>query len=136
MSEVVVLDTHIWIWLVNRNLDRFPSEWVDRLESAERVGISPVSCYEIALAQEKGRLQLPSTAQEWFQGALAPLGIEIFPLTPIIAAQAVQLSPVHKDPFDRMIIATALAYQAKLASIDGVFSQYAELAGYLMESSG
>lgn len=133
MSEVIVLDTHIWIWLVNRNLDRFPSEWVDRMESAERVGISPLSCYEIALAQEKGRLQLPFTAQEWFQGALEPLGIEIFPLTPNIACRAVELSPVHRDPFDRLIIATALEYGAKLASVDGLFPQYPELVDHLME---
>lgn len=136
MSEMIVLDTHIWIWLVNRNLDNFPGAWVDQLASAQRIGVSPVSCYEIALAQEKGRLKLPFTVQEWFQGALAPLGSEIFPLTPSIAARAVQLSPIHKDPFDRMIIATALEYQAKLASVDGVFSQYTELTGYLMESSG
>jgi PIN domain nuclease of toxin-antitoxin system len=78
MSEVIILDTHIWIWLVNRNFDRFPSEWVDRLQSARQIGVSPVSCYEIALAQEKGRLRLHCPAQEWFQGALEPLGIEIF----------------------------------------------------------
>jgi PIN domain nuclease of toxin-antitoxin system len=95
MSEVIILDTHIWIWLVNRNFDRFPSEWVDRLQSARQIGVSPVSCYEIALAQEKGRLRLHCPAQEWFQGALEPLGIEIFPLTPKITTQAVQLSPIH-----------------------------------------
>ena len=40
--------------------------------------------------------------------------------------------PIHKDPFDRLIIATALEYGAKLASVDSLFSKYPELENYLM----
>ena len=54
-------------------------------------------------------------------------------MTAEIAHQAVNLSPIHKDPFDRLIIATALAYKAKLASIDGLFSQYPEIDRKLMK---
>jgi PIN domain nuclease of toxin-antitoxin system len=133
MSEIIVLDTHIWLWFINANLDQFPSHWLNRIEAANQVGISPVSCYEVALAHSRGRIELPSTAQEWFQGALTTAGIELFPVTEAIASRAVDLSPVHKDPFDRLIIATALVYGAKLASIDGLFSQYSELDDYLMK---
>lgn len=132
MSEIIVLDTHIWLWFINSNLDKFPSHWLSQIEAASRVGISPVSCYEVALAHSRGRLELSSTPAEWFQGALTTAGIEIFPVTEVIAARAVDLSPVHKDPFDRLIIATALVYRAKLASIDSLFPQYLELDGYLM----
>lgn len=59
-------------------------------------------------------------------------GITLLPITAEIAYKAVSLSPIHKDPFDRLIIATALVYQAKLASIDGLFYQYLELDTYLM----
>jgi len=45
----------------------------------------------------------------------------------------VNLSPIHKDPFDRLIMATALEYNAKLASVDGLFFQYSELADFLLE---
>jgi PIN domain nuclease of toxin-antitoxin system len=48
---------------------------------------------------------------------LEPTGIILFGITAQIAYQAVKLSAVHKDPFDRLIIATAIAYEAKLASI-------------------
>lgn len=97
------------------------------------VGISPVSCYEVALAQQRGRLELPCAAEQWFQDALEPSGIILLPITAEIAYKAVSLSAVHKDPFDRLIIATALVYQAQLASIDGLFSQYSELNAYLMK---
>jgi PIN domain nuclease of toxin-antitoxin system len=133
MSEVIVLDTHIWLWFINGNLDRFPSHWLNLIESASRVGISPVSCYEIALAHSRGRIELPGTAQEWFEESLMTVGIELFPMTEVVAARAVELSPVHKDPFDRLIIATALVYGAKLASIDSLFSQYPELDLHLLK---
>lgn len=70
---------------------------------------------------------------EWFEAALAPAGIELLPLTANVTFRAVELSPVHKDPFDRMIIATALSYGAKLASVDRLFGQYKELKGCLLD---
>ncbi|NEO03797.1 MAG: type II toxin-antitoxin system VapC family toxin [Moorea sp. SIO1F2] len=133
MSQVIVLDTHIWIWFINQEFERFPAHWRDVLETSEVVGVSPVSCYEVALAKQRGRLQLPCTAERWLQEALEPSGITLFPITAQIAYKAVNLSPVHKDPFDRLIIATALVYKAKLASIDGLFSKYSELDTYLMK---
>ena len=86
------------------------------------------------LAQEKGRLELPCAANEWFREALEPSGICLLPLTPEVACRAVSLSPVHKDPFDRLIIATSLVYEARLASIDSLFSMYPEIGDRLLSS--
>lgn len=133
MSEVILLDTHVWLWLVNGNFDSIPSHWLGQIESASRVGVCSVSCYEIALAHSRGRLELPNNAQEWFESALAPVGIELFPLTPKIASRAVDLTPIHNDPFDRLIIATALVHEAKLASVDGLVFRYPELANWIMK---
>jgi len=132
MSEIIVLDTHIWLWLINSDFDRFPTSWLERFELAEILAVSPLSCYEIALAQSRGRLELTRSSREWFSRALAPAKIELLPLTTEIAVRAVNLSPIHKDPFDRLIIATALECEAKLASVDSVFSKYPELENYLM----
>ncbi|WP_245911978.1 type II toxin-antitoxin system VapC family toxin [Brunnivagina elsteri] len=77
-------------------------------------------------------MELPCAVDDWLRDALEPSGMKLLPITAEIAYKAVALSPVHKDPFDRLIIATTLIYQAKLASIDGLFSQYLELDGYLM----
>jgi PIN domain nuclease of toxin-antitoxin system len=133
MPEVIVLDTHIWFWFISQEFERFPSAWRDLIETADQVRVSAISCYEIALAQQKGRLELPCSALEWFRDALEPAGITIFALSPEIVCRAVDLSPIHKDPFDRLIIATALEREAKLASVDGLFSQYSELDAYLMK---
>jgi PIN domain nuclease of toxin-antitoxin system len=88
----------------------------------------------MALAHHKGRLELDIPIQQWLIDALTSSGIELLPLTPEITLRAVNLSSVHKDPFDRIIIATALEYKAKLASIDSLFPQYPELKDYLMST--
>jgi PIN domain nuclease of toxin-antitoxin system len=95
MSQIIVLDTHVWLWLINGNLEQFPSHWKEEFETASKLGVSPVSCYEIALAHSKGRIQLPGTAKEWFDLALEPAGIELFPITENITATAVGLGASH-----------------------------------------
>jgi PIN domain nuclease of toxin-antitoxin system len=121
MPEIIVLDTHIWFWFINGNIDLLPDFLKHRIDQAETVGVSSVSCFEIALAQQNGRLFLPCDTRLWLKEALALSGIELFPLSPDIASLAVDLTQVHKDPFDRIIIATALTYRASLASQDGMF---------------
>ena len=133
MSKVIVLDTHIWFWFIAEEFERFPASWRNEIETVPHVGVSQVSCYEIALAQQRGRLELPCPADEWLEKALTPSGVSLLPLTAEIVCRAVNLSPVHKDPFDRMIIATALLYKAQLASVDSLFPKYSELANHLMK---
>lgn len=55
-------------------------------------------------------------------------------MTVAIARRAVSLSPIHKVPFDRIIIASALEYNGQLASIDGNFPLYAELQLNLIQA--
>lgn len=102
------------------------------IETASEVGVSAISCYEIAHAEQRGRLELPCPVSEWLAEALTPSGIILLPLTSKIACRAINLSPVHRDPFDRLIMATALEHGAKLASVDGLFSRYSELEGCLL----
>jgi len=134
MPQIIVLDTHIWFWWITQEFQRFPKQWLNIIETAEQVAVSPVSCFEIALAHQRGKLALPCDAANWLEQALAPAGIELLPITAAIAAHAVALSPVHKDPFDRLIIATALQHQAQLASVDSLFSRYEELKAFLLQS--
>jgi PIN domain nuclease of toxin-antitoxin system len=131
---MIVLDTHIWFWLVTQDWQRFPAAWREEIEVAEQVGISPISCYEIVLAQERGRLELPCAAEDWFRDALEPMDIVLLPLNAEVACRAVSLSAVHKDPFDRLIISTALVYEGRLASVDGLFPLYPEIKNRLLKS--
>ncbi|WP_211211628.1 type II toxin-antitoxin system VapC family toxin [Lamprocystis purpurea] len=124
---------HVRRLYVNGNTGQYPAAWVERIATATRVAISPVSCFEIALAENRGRISLKCPLAAWFSDVLEPAGVELFPLTPAIATRAVHLTPAHRDPFDRMIIATALEYGAMLASVDGLFVHYPELGGSLLK---
>ncbi len=117
---MIILDTHIWFWFINREFDRFPNQWREIIETTEEVAVSCVSCYEIALAYKKGRIDLPCPPDEWFKASLQPVNIQLLSLTPNIANQAVNLSPIHKDPFDRIIIAIFQAFLLEnINSIEG-----------------
>ena len=129
---MIVLDSHIWYWWINQEHQRLSSGMMEAIETADRVGVSSVSCFELALAHHRGRLELPMPRNEWFALALQGSDIECLPLDERIAQKAVNLTEVHRDPFDRIIIATALHLDARLASVDGHFAAYPELAGILL----
>jgi hypothetical protein len=65
------------------------------------------------------------------KGAVPSLTLSIYTYCKT-GMHSVGLLPVHKDPFDRLIIATALTYEAQLASVDTLFPKYEELENYLM----
>jgi PIN domain nuclease of toxin-antitoxin system len=129
---MIVLDTHVWYWWASGQHERLTAGLLETLATAPRVGVSAVSCVEVALAWRKGRLQLPLPLREWFVEALGQSRVELVSLTPAIASRAVELSDQHRDPFDRIIIATTLELDGQLASADGQFPAYPELAGRLL----
>ena len=130
---MIVLDTHIWLWWINRDQARLKPAWTARIDSAEPVGVSAISCFEVAWLTHHGRIELPNPEDEWFDKALDGSGITLLSITPTIARVAVQLPEHHRDPQDRLIIATALAHKATLISVDEKFPLYVELAGHLLQ---
>lgn len=129
---MIVLDTHIWFWWVNGDHARLTPTQTQSMRSAPEVGVSAVSCFEMAHAVKRGRIILAMAIREWFDKALAGSGIALLPLTAAVAARAVELSDHHRDPFDRIIIATVLELDGQLASADSQFPGYPELAGRLL----
>ncbi len=129
---MIVLDTDVWYWWASGQPARLSQALLDTLAVAPTVGVSPVSCFEVAGAYRRGRLELPLPVAEWFVEALERSDVELLPLTSDVAARAAALTALHSDPFDRIIIATALEWDGQLASADGQFAAYPELAGRLL----
>ncbi|WP_437507151.1 type II toxin-antitoxin system VapC family toxin [Sorangium sp. So ce1099] len=113
---MIVLDTHAWFWLV-ASPDRLSEQAANAIDRADRLGVSAVSCWEIAMLAEKGRVELDRPAQRWLEDALASSGALLLPIDPAIAALAARL-PLHGDPADRLIVATAIAAGAELVTKD------------------
>jgi PIN domain nuclease of toxin-antitoxin system len=129
---MIILDTHIWLWWVNENIDLIGQVRNDLIQSADVVAVSAISCFEVAWLDAHGRIELPCSRTDWFERALEGSGINLLPITPAIAGIAVDLPEHHGDPQDRIIIATALSHDSQLMTSDGKISRYKELAGRLL----
>ena len=123
---MILLDTHIWIWLVNET-DDLKEVWQDLLCSQESwgIGVSVISCWEVAKLVEKGRIQLKLPVDEWINQALAYPGVQLLELTPQIAVESTQLpGSFHRDPADQIIVATSRAYNIPLLTADAKIRDY------------
>jgi len=117
---MIVLDTHIWVWWVHGDaqLSDKQARLLQENESTG-LGVSVISCWEVAKLVERGRLILPCTAADWFDQALAYPGMHLLDLTPLIALESTQLPPgFHRDPADQLIVATARILDAPLLTAD------------------
>jgi PIN domain nuclease of toxin-antitoxin system len=115
---VIVLDTHAWVWYAteSRKLSRAAAASIRR---ADRLGVHPISCWEVMLLVERARLRLTMTAAAWIEQALMRPKIEVLGVGPREAVRAAQLgSGFPGDPADRFIVASALELNASLVSRD------------------
>ena len=116
----LLLDTHILLWWLDAN-PQLSEEAVRLIREPENtIFVSAVSLWEIWLKQSLGKLRLPAN----FLERLAAESFESLPLTAPQTARVGNLEWVHRDPFDRMLIAQALAEDHTLVSRDGAFAQY------------
>jgi PIN domain nuclease of toxin-antitoxin system len=123
---MILLDTHIWVWWVHGD-DRLSKSQIKAIQSNEGdlIGVSAISCWEIAKLVEKKRLELPCSVMEWFDQALAYPGIRILELTPNIAVESTQLPDKSlKDPADQIIVATARVNDCELVTSDEKILKY------------
>lgn len=129
---MIILDTHVWLWWVNQDATQLRPGWIDRIEGREDVGVSAISCFEVAWLERHGHIGFSCPREEWFDKALAGSGVLLLPITPAIASCAVDLPEHHRDPQDRLIIATALVHGATLVSSDAKFTLYDEIGRHLL----
>lgn len=116
-----LLDTHAWIWWVDqdRRLGVKAIAALDRLPRENRPSVADVSLWEVATLVARGRLTLDVPLREWLEAAAHPRSVRVIPVTPAIAAEVAKL-PVsfHRDPADRLIVATARVLDLPVLSYD------------------
>jgi PIN domain nuclease of toxin-antitoxin system len=129
---MILLDTHIWVnWIIYGEASLSPNI-VDAMQQTDQLAVSAISCFEVAMLTHKGRLQLPLEIDEWLSEALGNSGVTALPVNCDIAKRSVKLAGIHRDPADRIIIATALVHDIKLASLDSMFPNYPEISDNLL----
>lgn len=121
---MIVLDTHVWLWWISEDasLSR-PAH--QAIRTANRIGISAISCLEVATAVAKGRILLDRDPLEWMEQSLTFDRVELLPIEPAIAVKATQLGREFVgDPADRVIVATAILESATVVSKDDRIRAY------------
>ena len=121
---MIVLDTHAWLWWCDA-----PSKMSRKaraaIADADRVGVSPISCWEVATLVRRGRIGLDRVVTTWVEQALGQEAVEVLPLTPRIAAAAGMLAESFPgDPADRLIYATAVSENAALVTKDEALQRF------------
>ena len=123
---MILLDTHAWVWWVHGDarLSEEQREMLD-VRTVEGIGVSIISCWEVAKLVEYGRLKLPQDVAEWLGVALVYPGVRLLDLTPAIVVESTRLpEPFHKDPADQMIVATARIHDYPIATADDKILNY------------
>ncbi len=122
---VIVLDTHIFLWLTLQP-EKLPENIIAALTRDDKWGLSAISLWETAMLHERGRITIPGQLLDWLHLAVDIPRLTVLPLTPEVAAHSESL-PMHGDPADRIIAATAITHECPLATVDRLLVQVPQL---------
>lgn len=120
----LLLDTHRLIWVVD-DLTRLGAAATHALGSwANQLLVGAGSIWELSIKVGLGKLSLSTAFRPWVEAAIVDLGLGVLPVTIEYADVQSRLPHHHGDPFDRLLIAQALADGIAVVSADAVFDRY------------
>lgn len=126
---MILLDTHVLIWWVNGDHHRLSDAALAAIESQgqERL-VSAISCWEVAMLVQRGRLGLSIDCDRWLALLAAIPAVRLLPLQPSVAVAATRLpGTFHPDPADRFLVAQARDLAIPLVTADSKIRAYPHL---------
>ena len=125
---MILLDTPVLVWSAEGHprLGLAASSRIEETRRTDRVGVSAMTPWEIALLVEKSRLRLAMEVAVWMEKVLGAQGIDLLPIEPAIALDSVRLpGDFPAGPADRLIVATARHWGVPLLTADQTILAYA-----------
>ena len=119
----MILDTCALIWLATGDT-RLSERAREHIAHSVTVSVSAITAFEIGVKYAKGKLRLPSAPSIWFETALKLHDVSVCPIDHLTALRATELPPIHADPCDRLIIATAQLLGQPIITTDTKFTRY------------
>ena len=121
----VLVDTHLLLWAA-ANSERLPAEARDLVEDpAHEIFFSAASIWEIAIKRALRRKDFTVDLPELLK-ALPAMGFVELPVRSVHAARVVRLPDVHRDPFDRLLVAQSLTEPLILVTNDAILARYSK----------
>jgi len=117
----LLLDTHIWWWWLTgeKRLSRGQARQLRKVTESAPVLVSDISLWELATLQSLGKIDLSVPLREWLESAVAPPLVQRCGISPAVAAEVAALPEAfHRDPADRILVATARVEGATLVTRD------------------
>lgn len=127
---MVVLDTHALVWWASGDaqLSGAAREAIERERQGGEVLVSAISAWEVAMLVRAQRLALTMDAEAWLDTVAQVPGLRFVPVDVRISVQSVELpGDFHKDPADRLIVATARHFGTPLVTADLKIRSYAHV---------
>lgn len=118
-----LLDTHIWLWILE-SPTKIAAPVRAALETADELVLSVASVWEIAIKVRLGKLALQGGAEAARHEIVAASGARELTISSAHAVAAADLPPLHRDPFDRMLVAQAILEGFVLVTADDAIRQY------------
>lgn len=123
---MILLDTHTWIW--SHSATKLLSDNAKKLIQTTRTdqrGIASISIWEFAMMVAKKRITVKIDPKLWLNNAIGMSGLRVIELTPEIAMESCSLpGDFHRDPADRIIVATARTHNLTLLTKDKKIIEY------------
>ena len=124
---MIILDTHVWVWFVSNPelLSKKSKKAVNIAMEEKNMFISSISAWEVALLVSRKRLKLTMDTEDWISKSEMLPFLRFIPVDNSVAVKSVNLpEPIHNDPADRIIIATAISQGATLITKDEKILKY------------
>ncbi len=120
----LLLDTHVLLWFAEDSA-RLSVKSREAIRRADVVHVSAVSIWELGIKQSISRFGLTNDDFDTFiKDCLRLCNAELLPLKITHVVELTRLPPIHRDPFDRMLVAQAIAEELTLISQDRHVAQY------------
>lgn len=124
---MIVLDTHAWVWFLSNPelLSKKAKRYVDAAVKEKAIMISSISAWEVAFLVARKRLILTLELSDWIAKSEMLPFFKFIPVDNSVAIKSVNLpQPLHRDPADRIIIATAISLGAPIMTKDEKILNY------------
>ena len=118
-DALILLDTHVLLWMSDENpaLGKQAFASIEASNRVAQLAVSAITFWEVAMLADEGRIEAREPVEYW-RAALLQAGLIEIPLDGAIAAFAVTLAGLPRDPADRWIVATCLRRNAILLTAD------------------
>lgn len=120
----LLLDTHAFLWFCQDDASLSVAAKSLIEDAGNRKLVSVARCWEIAIKAGLGKLKLGEPSSTYLANALTRTGFDLLPITLAHATGVESLPLHHKDPFDRLLVAQALADGLSIVSVDVVHDAY------------